>query len=293
VGKTGFAARVAEEFGYEVLSCDSRQIYRYMDIGTAKPSAEETGRARHWLIDILDPSESYSAYAFAEDALGVIRAARGRGKKILICGGTGLYYYILASGAGAGSLDGADSELRGGLEEEARLHGNAALYERLKAADPLAAARIHPNDLQRLARALEISLRKGRPLSSLQEAALPPEDIEFRTVILSRPREILYDRINRRVDAMFERGLREEFLALRGMGYTERSPGMVCVGYRELFGVERGDIDLRQAAELVKRNTRRYAKRQGTWFRNKAQGERVEVTDERGDFLLNLFKAWQ
>jgi tRNA dimethylallyltransferase len=123
----------------------------------------------------------------------------------------------------------------------------------------------------------------------LEGAVGPPEDIEFRTVIISRPREVLYDRINKRVDAMFERGLMDEFLALCRMGYAVDSPGMICVGYRELFGVERGEIDLGQAAELIKRNTRRYAKRQMTWFRNRVQGARVDVQDERGDFLDDWF----
>ncbi|MDR2577837.1 MAG: tRNA (adenosine(37)-N6)-dimethylallyltransferase MiaA [Chitinispirillales bacterium] len=284
-GKTDFAMRAAGAFGYEVLSCDSRQIYRHMNIGTAKPSVEERARIRHWLVDILDPSEPYSAFTFAGDALRVIRELRDSGKKVLICGGTGLYYHILANGAAP--LDGADLELRGELQDEAREFGSARLHERLKAADPAAASRIHPNDLQRLLRALDVFYRKGQPLSLLQEdAGNPPGDIEFRTVIVSRPREILYDRINSRVDAMFEQGLLDEFFALRRMGYGADSPGMVCVGYRELFGVERGEIDVGQAAELIKRNTRRYAKRQMTWFRNKIQDAlRVDVSDEHGDFL--------
>jgi tRNA dimethylallyltransferase len=284
-GKTELALWAAEEYGYEVLSCDSRQVYRGMDIGTAKPSAQELGRVRHWLIDILDPLAPYSAFAFASDALRVIRSSHENGKKILICGGTGLYYHILLNGSER--LDEADLGLRGSLEDEAREFGSACLHERLSGADPLAASRIHPNDLQRIVRALDILYRKGQPLSSLHGAGNPPEDIDFRAVVLSRPREILYDRINRRVDMMIERGLWEEFLALRGMGYGRDAPGMICVGYRELFDVEGGDTDLLRAGELIKRNTRRYAKRQMTWFRNKTEAARIDIVDGNAAAALN------
>jgi tRNA dimethylallyltransferase len=284
-GKTDIALTLAGKYGYEVLSCDSRQIYRFMDIGTAKPSAAEMDGIKHWLIDILEPSAPYSAFAFAADALRIIREAHKFGKKILICGGTGLYYHILANGGSDGRLDEADLELRSELEEEARLRGAGVLHERLQAVDPPAASKIHPNDLQRILRALDIYYRKGRPLSSLQGEGSPPEDIEFRTVVVERPREVIYERINQRVDTMFERGLWDEFRALRGMGYTETDPGMVCVGYRELFAVERGEAGIDQAAELIKRNTRRYAKRQMTWFRNKL-GDAVRVDVECG--IVNL-----
>ncbi|MDR3011869.1 MAG: tRNA (adenosine(37)-N6)-dimethylallyltransferase MiaA [Chitinispirillales bacterium] len=277
-GKTEVALSMAEEYGYEILSCDSRQIYRHMGIGTAKPSLEEMGRVRHHLIDILDPSKPYSAFAFAEDALRIIREAHKIGKKILICGGTGLYYDILVNGGGS-SLDEADLDLRDRMLEEARECGSASLHDRLRGVDPEAAEKIHPNDLQRVLRALDVYYRTGRPLSSLRKDRLPPEDIDFRAVVISLPREELYGRINRRVDVMVGRGLWSEFTNLREMGYTEASPGMACVGYRELFGVEKGEMGLEQAAELIKRNTRRYAKRQMTWFRNRAPGALIDVSD--------------
>jgi len=287
-GKTGFALRVAEELGFEVLSCDSRQIYRGMDVGTAKPTAAERARVRHHLIDILEPSEAYSAFAFAEDALRVIRGAREIGKKILICGGTGLYYHILRSGAGR--TDGADLTLRGELQDAARERGAEWLHGQLQVVDPAAAAKIHPNDTQRLLRALDVAYTTGKPISSLYGAGSPPADIEFREVVVVRPREELYGRINKRVDAMVGAGLWDEFVSLRRAGYAEASPGMVCVGYRELFGVERGECGIDQAMELIKRNTRRYAKRQTTWFRKKPEGASViEASDERGDFLMNWF----
>jgi len=223
VGKTDLVLEVAEALGYEVVSCDSRQIYRYMDVGTAKPSPQERARVPHWLIDILDPSEPYSAFAFADDALRVIRSLGEKGKKTLICGGAGLYYHILVNGTAP--LSGPDS----------------------------------------------VPVREERS---------PPEDIEFRTVVLNRPRDVLYRRINRRVDAMLSQGLWDEFLALRGMGYAEASPGMICLGYRELFAVERGEVELPRAIELIKQNTRHYAKRQLTWFRNKIDAEWIDINDE-------------
>jgi len=287
VGKTSFVLRVAEAFGYEVVSCDSRQVYRYMDIGTAKPSPSERERVKHWMIDILEPDEPYSAFAFAGGALRIIREARESGKKILICGGTGLYYYVTLEGADR--LDEADAGLRLRLQEEAREQGAARMHGRLAAVDPEAASKIHPNNLQRILRALDIFYRKGVPLSVLQKEGRQLEDIDFRAVVVSRPRDVLYGRINRRVDAMMEAGLWEEFMRLRAMGYGERAPGMVCVGYRELFGVERGEVGLDRAVELIKQNTRHYAKRQMTWFRNKTRCESVDVADESGDFLMDWF----
>jgi len=287
VGKTSFVLRAAEALGYEVISCDSRQVYRRMDIGTAKPSPLERERVKHWMIDILDPSEPYSAFAFADGALRIIREARESGKKILICGGTGLYYYVTLEGANR--LDETDLELRERLQAEAGERGAAWMHERLAEVDPEAASKIHPNNLQRILRTLDIFYRKGVPLSALQKEGRQPEDVDFRAVVINRPRDILYDRINRRVDAMVEAGLWEEFLRLRAMGYGERSPGMVCVGYRELFGVERGEIGFDRAAELIKQNTRHYAKRQMTWFRNKTKCENIDVTDENGDFLMDWF----
>jgi tRNA dimethylallyltransferase len=284
VGKTAFALRAAEAFGCEIVSCDSRQIYEGMDIGTAKPSPEERARVKHHLVDILPPSEPYSAFAFAGDALGIIRESHRQGKKILICGGTGLYLHILM--AGGAPLDEADKGYRDGLQDEARASGAAALHGRLRSADPLAASKIHPNDLQRTLRALDILYRKGRPPSSLQDDSRPPEDIDFRIAVINRQREVIYGRINRRADAMAESGLWDEFLALRGMGYGAASPGMICVGYRELFDVESGKIGMPRAIELIKQNTRRYAKRQMTWFRNKTENAQfLDVTDEDGDFL--------
>jgi len=290
VGKTEIVLDLARRHGYEVISCDSRQIYRFMDVGTAKPSLEQRSGVKHHLIDILEPPQTYSAFAFAQDALSIIRESARLGKKILICGGTGLYFYILSGGADA--LDEADLEYRALLQREAGESGAPALHEKLRVVDPQAASKIHPNDLQRLLRALDIFHRSGHPISSLQKKKNLPQDIDFRTVVINRPREILYKRINERVDTMIEQGLVEEFRSLRERGYGETSPGMVCVGYRELFNFERGESGLKEASDLIKQNSRRYAKRQMTWFRNKTEAQHIEISDEGSSQLYKWFHSF-
>jgi tRNA dimethylallyltransferase len=291
VGKTELVLELAREFGYEVISCDSRQIYRFMDVGTAKPSLEQRSKVKHHLIDILEPAQTYSAFAFAQDALRIIRESARSQKKVLICGGTGLYFYILSGGADA--LDEADLEYRALLQKQAGESGAAALHEKLREVDPQTASRIHPNDLQRLLRALDIFHRSGHSISSLQKKNSPPRDIDFRTVVVNRPREILYKRINERVDMMIEQGLWEEFGSLRERGYGETSPGMVCVGYRELFDVERGVSGLNSAAALIKQNSRRYAKRQMTWFRNKTEAAHIEISDDDNSQFYKWFRDFE
>ncbi|MCL2689764.1 MAG: tRNA (adenosine(37)-N6)-dimethylallyltransferase MiaA [Chitinispirillia bacterium] len=291
VGKTELVLDFAQKFGYEIISCDSRQIYRFMDVGTAKPSLGERGGVKHHLIDILEPSQTYSAFAFAQDALKIIRESARSQKKVLICGGTGLYFYILSGGADA--LSEADLEYRASLQSMAGESGAPALHEKLKVVDPQAASKIHPNDLQRLLRALDIFHRSGHSISSLQKKKSPSQDIDFRPVVINRPREILYERINRRVDMMIEQGLLEEFRSLRKRGYGETSPGMVCVGYRELFHLERGESSLKETADLIKQNSRRYAKRQMTWFRNKTEAVHIEISDEDNSQFYKWFRSLQ
>ncbi|MBN1128788.1 MAG: tRNA (adenosine(37)-N6)-dimethylallyltransferase MiaA [Chitinispirillaceae bacterium] len=264
-GKTAVALRLAESAGWEIISCDSRQVYRYMDIGTAKPRREELGRVRHRLIDILDPQEPYSAAAFANDALNIIRTLAAEGKTALVCGGTGLYFESLRRGIGPQVA--SDPLIRDTLARRAAEEGCAALHRELHDRDPEAADAIHANNVQRVVRALAVWYQTGKTISELKRLAVPPEDIEFTAAVLMPRRDSLYERINGRVDEMTRRGLWEEFVALRGRGYDERTPGLRCVGYRELFAVERGTASMREAVEMIKRNSRRYAKRQITWFR--------------------------
>jgi len=276
VGKTELSLRLAAELKCEILSCDSRQVYRYMDIGTAKPSREEQKTVRHWMVDIINPSEPYSAHQFSQESLAIIRDTVHSPKTKLICGGTGLYFQSLHDGLGPQVA--SDPAFRKAYEKKASEDGKEALYEELQRCDPETAKRLHPNDVQRIIRALQVYYKTGTPLSTSYGKKRPPEDCEFLVIILMVPRDILYHRINKRVDNMIERGLWDEYCSIRKKGYTESDPGMQCVGYKELFSVEQGTWKLSEAREKIQRNSRNYAKRQITWFTNKTIGEHVDIT---------------
>ena len=274
VGKTELAVQLCEEMGWEVVSCDSRQIYRYMDIGTAKPSPQQLRAVKHHLVDIMDPSEPYSAYRFSQDCSEIMRKSAGEGKTVLICGGTGLYFKSLSEGMGP-QIE-TDSKLRSELMEEGK-RGSIYLYEKLSACDPESAARIHQNDLQRIVRALAVYYQTGSKLSCLNQQNSKPDGFEFIIAKLYVDRTDLYKRINDRVLLMFKNGLLEEFHQLTSMGCNESSPGMQCVGYRELFPYTKGLCSQSVAQELIQRNTRRYAKRQITWFAHQTAGFECEA----------------
>ena len=281
-GKTALAMDMAEAGGWEIVSCDSRQIYRHMDIGTAKPRREEMSRIRHWLVDIRDPSERYSASAFVNDAGTVIRRRASEGKRTLLCGGTGLYFESLKRGIGPQVP--TDPLVGNALDSRAEKEGIGVLYRELQEKDPESAAQISAQDSQRIKRAFAVHTQTGKKISVLKRLSVPPEDLDFRTVVLMPPRSLLYDRINHRVDEMVRCGLWEEFRGLRDRGYSEKTPGLRCVGYQELFVVERGECTLADAIEKIKQNTRRYAKRQMTWFRSHDAASILEY-DENSDVL--------
>jgi tRNA dimethylallyltransferase len=260
----------------EVVSADSMQVYRGMDIGTAKPSAGERARLPHHLIDIRNPDEQFNAGDFVRLADEACLDIAGRGRLPVISGGTGFYLknFIL----GLPEAPPPDPEIRARLKRELGEKGAAALMEELAAGDPASAARIHPNDGYRLVRALEVLRLTGRPLSSCRVSgagvgertgARPP--YRFLVIGLSRPREELYHRIDLRCEAMFRAGLAAEVRRLYGAGYTPRDPGLRAIGYREFFveDVARGYIladDTKDLEDLIARNSRRYAKRQITYF---------------------------
>jgi tRNA dimethylallyltransferase len=273
-GKSAIALRMAKSAGWEILSCDSRQVYRGMNIGTAKPTKEERARVRHWLVDILDPGEQYSAAAFAQDALDIIRGRANEGVVTLVCGGTGLYFESLRRGLGPQVA--SDKGIRDSLTKRAADEGGAALYRELCENDPEGASTIHANNVQRVVRALSVYYQTGKKMSALKRLAVPPDDIDFTVVVLMPDRTTLYERINARVEEMVDRGLWEEFRTLRGMGFDERTPGLRSVGYQEFFAVERGTMSMNETVEIIKRNSRRYAKRQITWFRMRNRGELAE-----------------
>jgi tRNA dimethylallyltransferase len=266
VGKTAVALQVALTLGCEIVSADSRQIYRGMDIGTAKPSPAERALVRHHVIDVVEPRETYDASRYATDAERAIADIRSRGTCAIVVGGTGFYLSSLFEGLFEGP--GRDERLRSELNRRAAEEGARALHAELAAVDPDAASRIHENDGSRIVRALEVYLLSGRTLSDWHtEARRTPAFRPF-YVGLRRERSSLYEMIDRRVDEMMERGLLDEVRALVASGRLSAGvPGASAVGYRELLPVVEGAADdLGAAVSLIKRNTRRYAKRQMTWF---------------------------
>lgn len=268
VGKTAIALGVARSVGGEIVSADSRQVYRGMDLGTAKPTPAERAEVPHHLIDIVDPRDAYDAAAFTADAERAIAAIFARGAVPLVVGGTGFYVSSLFHGLFQGPA--RDDEVRQELTARAEAEGSTALHAELAAVDPRSAARIHPNDASRVIRALEVYLSTGRTLSEWHGDSARVPRFAPRYFGLTMSRERLYERIDRRVDAMMENGLLSEVRSLvASRALTADMPSASAVGYRELLALGSGasSSDLAAAVRLIKRNTRRYAKRQLTWFR--------------------------
>jgi tRNA dimethylallyltransferase len=265
VGKTAVAVALAAAFDGEIISADSMQIYRRMDIGTAKPSAEEQQAARHHLIDIREPDEPFDAAAFARTARQTAEAILSRGRLPLLAGGTGLY--IKAFLHGIFESDPVDPRIRDRLQTEMEAQGPAALHRRLARADPAAAARIHPNDRFRIVRALETIEACGEPMSSCHAGhRFKEEPYRALKIGLHMDREALYRRIDQRVDAMLAAGLEQEVRGLLDAGYRAELKSMQSIGYRHLVEFLGGRISREECVRTLKRDTRRYAKRQLTWF---------------------------
>ncbi|WP_319521360.1 tRNA (adenosine(37)-N6)-dimethylallyltransferase MiaA [uncultured Desulfosarcina sp.] len=265
-GKTGLAIGLAQQFDGEIVGADSMQIYRYMDIGTAKPTPAEQARATHHMIDIVDPDEDFDAAMYADAAGRAIDDIVGRGRLPLVVGGTG--FYIKALVYGLFEEGPSDPEIRSRLKEAAQSEGSAALHRRLAGLDSRAAAKIHPNDAYRIVRALEVFEITGRPLSDFQQRHRF-QDRRFDALFLgvTWPRPILYDRIDRRVDRMMGQGLEAEVRGLLARGYGPRLKSMQSLGYRHLAAFINGETRLDETVRTLKRDHRRYAKRQLTWFR--------------------------
>lgn len=275
VGKTGAALLLAKALDTEIISADSMQIYRHMDIGTAKPSKEELASVRHHMIDIVEPTESYSAGRYIDDIIPVIADLHRRGRVPIITGGTGLYIKAITRGIFSGPS--ADLSLRDELllEEEADA---GTLYARLSGLDPEAARKIEKNDTRRVVRALEVCLTGTGTMSGMQETLTRPLPYEFIKVGLTRQRRELYTIIDRRVDNMIASGLVAEVQQILAM-QPDRTP-MQAIGYKEIAAYLSGEISLDEAVRLVKRNSRRYAKRQFTWFRKEGEIIWVDLTAE-------------
>lgn len=268
-GKTELSQALAERLGGEIITVDSAQVYRGMDIGTAKPTVAERGAIAHHLIDILDPGEAYSAARFCGDALRLVGEIHARGRVPILAGGTMLYFRALTDGLS--DLPGANREIRARLEAQAAAQGWPALHARLAAIDPATAARLHPNDQQRIQRALEMHELTGTPPSALyaspvQKAAIPGRVLQ---IVLSPPeRSTLHRRIEQRFRQMIEQGFVDEVAALRARGDLHLElPSMRAVGYRQIWRHLDGAYDLQEAVARAIAATRQFAKRQLTWLR--------------------------
>ena len=266
VGKTEIAIQLAQRLNAEIVSVDSRQIYRQMDIGTAKPTPEEQQTARHHLIDCVDITQPFSVADYQSLADAAIADIQNRGKRVLLVGGAGLYFRAIVDGLFEGP--GADPALRERLESEAAQFGVDALHKRLQTCDPASAERIHPNNLVRVIRALEVYELTGTPMSELQQQWHPEKQrYPFIAFGLTMPRTLLYRRIEQRVDVMLANGLIAEVESLLAAEYARDSIALQSFGYRELIAYLDGDCTYLEAVTQLKQNTRRFAKRQLTWFR--------------------------
>ena len=273
VGKTGAAVILARELNTEIISADSMQIYRHMDVGTAKPSPAQQAAVRHHMIDIVDPAEAYSAGRYIAEVRPILERLHQEGKTPLVVGGTGLYITAMTRGLFSGPA--SDAELREGLlirEQQQK----GSLYEYLCRIDPAAADRIERNDLRRIIRAIEVYSTSGGTISSFQKELTRPLPYNFVKIGLARERKELYARIDERVESMLKQGLPDEVEKILGMK-PDKTP-LQAIGYKELVRFLGHEIDLQEAVRLIKRNSRRYAKRQFTWFRQEAGIHWIDVT---------------
>lgn len=286
-GKTAVALELASFYPIEIVSADSRQVVRYLDIGTAKPTADERRKVPFHLLDLIDPGERYSAFRFITDASRVIGEILARGHLPVVVGGTGLYLRALTEGVV--EIEEPDLQLRERLEKEAVALGPEKMYQRLKEIDPLEAARIHPNNRVKVLRALEIFYLTGKTKSELTATGgYRKGDFEFKYHCLVPDRALLYERINERTDEMIAAGWLAEIEQLCRDGWADRIRAANIIGYNELIGVMQGQMKLEYAVGQIKQQTRRYAKRQITWFRHQTDGcflkSANELRTQFGDF---------
>ncbi|SMG65246.1 tRNA delta(2)-isopentenylpyrophosphate transferase [methanotrophic bacterial endosymbiont of Bathymodiolus sp.] len=279
-GKTALSVQLAQQLNAEIISVDSALVFKGMDIGTAKPTLEERAGIAHHLIDILDPAESFSTGEFRNRALALMQDITARGKIPLLVGGTMLYFNSLFYGLA--ELPTADYALRAQLDAEAQRIGKAAMHYKLQAIDPVAAARIHPNDPQRVQRALEVQILSGKSMTELHEQAkaeqIPYQQIKL--IVAPRDRAILHEKIAQRFKLMIEQGFIAEVEVLYQRGdLTVQMPSVRAVGYRQAWSYLAGEINLQEVQELGIIATRQLAKRQFTWLRREVDAETFYTED--------------
>ena len=265
VGKTDLSIKLSKELNAEIISADSMQIYKYMDVGSAKVTKGEMEGVKHYLIDEVTPDYSFSVSEFQERANNYIKEITDKGKKVLVTGGTGLYLNSLIYNMDFAKSD-ANEELREQLRLELEENGTDYMHNKLRELDSDAADRIHKNNTKRVIRALEVAL-SGKKMNDFSNDLKINEKYKPIIIVLNRDREHLYKRIDKRVDIMMENGLIEEVKNLLNMGYTKDMISMQGIGYKEIIKYLEGEYELDEAIEIIKRDSRRYAKRQLTWFR--------------------------
>ncbi|MFC1517065.1 tRNA (adenosine(37)-N6)-dimethylallyltransferase MiaA [Candidatus Margulisiibacteriota bacterium] len=275
IGKSTYAVEQSLKLDGEIISADSMQIYRHMDIGTAKPTKKELQQVPHHLIDIVDPEQPFSVSNYVEKFKEAKATIESKGRLPIVVGGTGLYLTALLKGFRFPVLP-AQPQIRQRLREEANAQGGQVLHDRLKKIDPVSAARLHPNDHFRVIRALEVGMISGKPLSAQQKKGDPILD-QYRLQCLTAPREVIYRRIEERVDKMIQDGLIEEVQKLLAMGYNKNLTALKALGYKEVIEHLAGKYTKEELEGLIKQRTRNFAKRQMTWFRSFKNIEWIDI----------------
>jgi tRNA dimethylallyltransferase len=291
VGKSELALRLAQYFPIEIISADSRQVYRYMDIGTNKPTSAERASIPHHVIDVIDPDEDFSLAMYHQLAIEAMKAIQQKGKLPLLVGGSGLYVWSLVEGWKIPQVP-PDQKLRRQLKARAEQEDSQRLYRELQDIDPVAAAKINPSNVRRIIRALEIYYATGQPPSQSQRKEVP--SFSVLTIGLTQKRSELYRRIDWRVDKMIQRGLVEEVEQLLKKGYSPSLPSMSGIGYKQIGQFLRGEMTLPEAIDKIKYETHRLARHQYAWFRlsdNRIHWFDVSGTEEKASIVaLNKVK---
>ncbi|WP_432664907.1 tRNA (adenosine(37)-N6)-dimethylallyltransferase MiaA [Wukongibacter baidiensis] len=289
VGKTDISIEIAKRLEGEIISADSMQIYKYLNIGSAKPTEEEMQKIPHYLIDEIDPRTEFSVSEYKNLAKEYIDKVISRNKLPIIAGGTGLYVNSLLYDMDFSNTS-SDKEIRDRLTSEYEKYGGEYLHNKLKEVDSEAAERIHTNNVKRVIRALEIFYSTGETTKDFSKDLIENQDYNYILIGLRRDRQLLYERINMRVDIMFDQGLLEEVQDLVNMGLKVEDISMKGIGYKEVIGYIDGEYDLSYAKELIKKNTRRYAKRQLTWFKRYDKMKWFDLDNDKEKIIFNIIE---
>ncbi|MEG1929595.1 MAG: tRNA (adenosine(37)-N6)-dimethylallyltransferase MiaA [Anaerovorax sp.] len=292
VGKTKYAIEAGKQLHGEIISADSMQLYQHLDIGSAKPTATELAQVKHYLVDAIDPAADFSAAQYQRLAKEAIAQVLAKGKLPIVSGGTGLYINSIIYQMDF-STQPKDTAYREALEREAQIFGKEYVHNLLKEKDAQAAQRIHPNNLRKVIRALEVLESTNVGIKEFKQSFVKNAEYEYRLIGLNRDREQLYGRIDARVDQLINMGLVEEVTSLLNRGLSEKNSSMKGIGYKEIIGHLKGEYDLEQAIYLVKKNSRNYAKRQLTWFRRYADIEWFQISAYSSEEVaLEEFLKW-